>query len=660
MYKTVQNLYEFGPFVLDPGERLLHYGASRLELPPRAFDTLLALIENNGRLLEKDTLMRTVWGDTIVEENNLSQVIYMLRKALRDGEDGSRYIETVPKRGYRFVAAVKEKEKEKVRETFDSSGNHSGQLHASAPPAASSADAIPPDHPLAAEHDPHTADRLYPYATFQHGLLIILAVLFILALLIAASVRRGLFQPAEPGPIRSIAVLPMQNLSTDPSQEYFVDSMTDELITDLAQIHELKIVSKTSVMQYKGTRSPLPQIGRDLGVDAIIEGSVLRSGDKVRITAQLIRASTDRHIWAAAYDGDMKDILSLQARVAEAITNEVKLNLTAEESRLLHPRRDPAPEAVDLYLRGRYAFNQRNVDGFHKSIQYFNAALKKDPNFAQPYAGLADSYTLLVLYGSDPALMDDAKTAAEQALELDPNSAEAHTSLAAILILHDWDWSAAEREFQRALELNPNSARAHHWYGNLLLGPEGRHDEAIAELQRARELDPLSAIINADTGYAYYLAGRYDLALPIYQKVLAANPDFLPVHFYLAQYYRQNGQYDLWLQEIMEDYRLAGFPAHARSVEQLYRQGGFRSVLEAEAKSPASLSPAMSKKLRLDVCNSAQADVALGKNIQALNALEDCYRDDDIALLYAKVDPAWTPIRPTPRFQSLLQRIGLQ
>jgi TolB-like protein/Flp pilus assembly protein TadD len=455
-------------------------------------------------------------------------------------------------------------------------------------------------------------------------------------------------------------VLPLQNLSNDPNQEYFVDGMTDELITDLAQIRELKVVSKTSIMQYKGTRTPLPQIGRDLGVDAVVEGSVLRSGDRVRITAQLIRTSTDRHIWAEAYDGDLKDVLSLQARVAEAITNQVKLNLTAEESGRLRRGRAVNPEALDFYLRGRYAWNQRNVEGFRKGIEYFNQAIEKDPNFALAYSGLADCHTLLALFGDSSTGITNAKTAAEKALQLDGTLAEAHTSLAAVRILHDWDWTGAEQEFQRALELNPNYAQAHHWYGNLLLGPEGRHDEAIAELQRAQELDPLSLIINADVGFAYYLAGRYDLALQAYQKVLAANPNFLPVHFYLLQYYKQAGQYDLWLKESMEDARLAGSPDYAQALQQVYAQGGFRAVMQEIAKPGGSSKLVLNQDIRVDACGSAEANVLLGRNSAALNALDNCYREAEPALLYLKVDPSWTKLRGEPRFQDLLHRLGLQ
>jgi len=673
MDKAVRPLYEFGPFVLDPGERLVRHGAARMELPPRAFDTLLVLVENSGRLLEKDELMRTVWRDTVVEENNLSQVVYLLRKALRDGEDGARYIETVPKRGYRFVAGVRKFEPAEGNgenrrgilsfsppSSSSSSSNHRGSGLASAADRSGYQEDFHPSSSAGSNGLETPAPNSAARRGWIQGLAGGTAIIAVLALLQGVGWKQRLFGEAAGGPVRSVAVLPLQNLSNDPNQEYFVDGMTDALITDLAQIRELKVVSKTSIMQYKGTRTPLPQIGRELGVDAVVEGSVLRSGDRVRITAQLIRTATDRHIWAEAYDGDLKDVLSLQARVAEAITNQVKLNLTAEESGRL--RRAPAvnPEAFDLYLRGRYAWNQRNVESFQKAIQYFDQAIEKDSNFALAYSGLADSHTLLALYGEGMTGMTEAKAAAEKALQLDGTLAEAHTSLAAVKILHDWDWTGAEREFHRAIELNPNFAQAHHWYGNLLLGPEGRHEEAVAELLRAQELDPLSLIINADTGFGYYLAGRYDLALQAYQKVLAANPNFVPVHFYLSKYYRQTGQNDLWLEESIEDYRLGGLSGRAQSLQRVYAQGGFRSVMEEMAKPRGSSRLAAFKDLRLDSCASAEADAVLGRNVAALNALEECHRGSETALLYLKVDPVWANVRSEPRFQELLRRLHLQ
>ena len=660
--------YEFGPFVLDPGERLVRHGAARMELPPRAFDTLVVLVENSGRLLEKDVLMRTVWQETVVEENNLSQVVYLLRKALRDGEDGARYIETVPKRGYRFVAEVRQFETANGNgrggngfgslAADSSSGNPDSQAVEGAAGSKSDGDSRPAAEAGANGFEGPSQNPAM--RGWMLGLMGGLAIITVAALLQWAGWRQRLFGGTDSGPIRSVAVLPMQNLSNDPNQEYFVDGMTDELITDLAQIRELKVVSKTSIMQYKGTRTPLPEIGRELGVDAVVEGSVLRSGDRVRITAQLIRAATDRHIWAESYDGDLKDVLSLQARVAEAITNQVKLNLTVEESSRLRQASAVNPEAFDLYLRGRYAWNQRNPEGFGKAIEYFNQAIEKDSNFALAYSGLADCHTLLTLYGSGPSNLAEAQAAAEKALQLDSTLAEAHTSLAAVKVLRNWDWQGAEQEFHRALELNPNSAQAHHWYGNLLLGPEGRPEEAIAELQRAQELDPLSLIIKADTGFAYFLAGRSDLALQAYQKVVAANPNFLPVHFYLAKYYLQSGQHDLWLKESAEDDRLAGAFDRAQSLQQSYAQGGFRGAMEAVAKPSRTVDVTNGKRFRMDSCGSAEANVVLGRNGLALSALEDCYRWSEPILLYLKVDPVWTSLRAEPRFQNLLGRLHLQ
>ena len=657
MHKAVNHLYEFGPFVLDPGERLLRHGVARMELPPRAFDTLLVLVEHNGRLLEKDSLMRTVWGDTVVEENNLTQVVYLLRKALREGEDGARYIETVPKRGYRFVAQVREFEPESEEGEGRNGAGSLGVAAASASLPRNESGLV--SAPVNSALRDNAASGGDARRGWMQGLIGGLAIVAVVAMLLGAGWKRRLFGEAELGPIRSVAVLPLQNLSNDANQEYFADGMTDELITDLAQIRELKVVSKTSIMQYKGTRTALPQIGRELGVDAVVEGSVLRSGDRVRITAQLIRASTDRHIWAESYDGDLKDVLSLQARVAEAITTQVKLNLTAEESGRLRRARAVNPEAFDLYLRGRYAWNQRNMEGFKKAIEYFNRAIEIDSSFALAYSGLADSYTLVGLYGDGATGSTQAKAAAEKALQLDDTLAEPHTSLAAVKILNDWDWQGAEREFQRALELNPNFAQAHHWYGNLLLGPEGRHDEAIAELRRAQELDPLSLIVNADTGFAYYLAGRYDLAMQAYQKVLAANPNFVPVHFYLSQYYRQTGQYDLWMKETAENSRLAGFTSRADTLEKIYAQGGFRGTMEEMAK-PGAGKLALGWEASQGSCSSAYADVVLGRKAAALDALEDCYKWSGNALIYLKVDPAWTNIRPEPRFQEMLRRMHLQ
>lgn len=482
---------------------------------------------------------------------------------------------------------------------------------------------------------------------------LVLLVGFLLAGLVFVW-RRSVLEAAAAQPIRSIAVLPLQNLSSDPSQEYFTDGMTDELITDLAQVKELKVVSKTSIMQYKATSKTLPQIGRELGVDAVVEGSVLRSGNRVRITAQLIRTATDRHLWAQSYDGDLQNLLGLQAQVAEAITDEVRLSLSAQERNRLHVARLYKPEAYDLYLRGRYAFARRNVEAFHEAIGYFRQAAAKDPNFALAYAGLSDCNTLLALFGEGYATVPEANANARKALMLDDTLAEAHTSLAAAEVL-DWRWKEAEREFQRALELNPNNAQTHQWYGNLLLGPQGRNGEAIAELKRAVELDPLSLVMNTDLGYAYYLAGQYESAFQQYQKVLAMDSTFLPVHFDLMLYYQQRGMYDKEIDELIADRELAGLPNLADAIRQLAKVP--RKLFEVMAKTGGSFDGSQTAADAPAI--AAGAYLQLGKKREALAALQKSYERRDANMLYLRADPNLSSLRNEPAFLELQRNVGL-
>jgi TolB-like protein/Flp pilus assembly protein TadD len=465
--------------------------------------------------------------------------------------------------------------------------------------------------------------------------------------------RSGWFS-ASSRPIRSIAVLPLQNLSNDPGQEYFADGMTDELITDLAQLRELKVVSKTSVLPYKGTRKSLPEIGRELGVDAVVEGSVLRAGDRVRITAQLIRASTDRHIWAHAYEGDLRNVLSLQAGIAESITDQVRLKLTPQERNRLDGTRSYDPEAYDLYLRGRYIAAQRNEQALREAIGYYQQAVAKDPGFSLAYAGLADCDTLLALFGSGNSWLADAAMNARQALAIDDSLAEAHTSLAAVSVLN-WNWDQAEKEFHRALDLNPNDAQTHQWYGNLFLGPNGRHAEAIAELRRALELDPLSQVIGVDLGYAYFAAEQYDSAYAEYQKVLATNPDFMPVHYQLAGYYRQRGMYAREVAETIENARLAGRPLIAREMQRLSedRQAFYRTIAETRGTLNHPEEYAGS------YANSVEAYLMIGEKAQALAALNNSYRNHEPYMIFIAENPFLSSLRGDPAFQELEREVGV-
>src|SRR5579872_1628477 len=359
----VQSSYKFGAFRLDPAGRELRHGSKRLDLPPRVFDTLVALVEEKGNLVVKDRLMRTVWPDTVVEENNLSQAVYLLRKILHEGESGARFIETVPKQGYRFVARVREVVTDTDEDAMNILAGNNGSVVQNALPAGPENGSAPPAIKPQADTTSLRADESAPSARWPLWVGVLcgtVAVLLLLVIVRVATSRGSRQEQSDLGSLRSVAVLPLQNLSNDPEQEYFADGMTDQLITDLAQVRELRVVSKTSVMQYKGAHRSLPQIGRELGVDAVVEGSVLRSGNRVRITAQLIQTATDSHLWAKSYEGEIKDILSLQALVAEAITSEVKLSLSVAERDRLHRSRPVNPEAYEAYLKGRYSWNRRN------------------------------------------------------------------------------------------------------------------------------------------------------------------------------------------------------------------------------------------------------------------------------------------------------------
>jgi TolB-like protein/DNA-binding winged helix-turn-helix (wHTH) protein len=633
------DVVRFGIFEADLRSGELRRNGIKVKIQELPFRALKLLLSRAGEVLSREEFRKALWPDDVFVDfdHGISSAINRLRDALDDSADNPIFIETVERRGYRWIAPVR------------------GEARVTEVSASIPEPVLIPAKNAPVQGSPAPSPRWRWVWVLSAFALLLVAWTFrqgSRAAKASARLFNGRDSSAVLSPIRSVAVLPLQNFSNDGSQEYFVDGMTDELITDLAQIPELKVVSRTSIMQYKGAHTPLPQIGHELGVDAVVEGSVLRSGDRVRITAQLIRTATDRHVWAQAYDGDLKDVLALQARVAEAITNEVKLNLTAEESGRLRRGRSVDPEAYDLYLRGRYAWSQRNVEGYEKAVGYLSQAIAKDPNFALAYATLADCQTLLGFNGS-PTGMTEAKATAEKALQLDDTLAEAHTSLAVTKILLDWDWAGAEREFHQALHLDPNSAQAHHWYGNLLLGPEGRHEEAIAELQSAHELDPLSAIISTDTGFAYYLAGRYDAARETYQKVLAAHPNFPPALFYLGKYYDQTGQRDLAVKVGIQNSRLAGLPEVARHLQQLYDQGGYQAVADAQAKRGSASGAG--------VCELAANNALLGRNAAALDALERCNRTNGrVALLYLKVDPAWANLRSEPRYQELLRRMHLQ
>jgi len=457
----------------------------------------------------------------------------------------------------------------------------------------------------------------------------------------------------------SIAVLPLDNLSGDPAQEYFADGMTEALITDLAQISALRVISRTSVMHYKGANKPLPEIAEALNVDAVVEGSVQRVGERVKITAQLIEAATDRHLWAKSYERELRDILALQNEVARAVADEIKVKLTPQAQARLTSTRQVNSEAHEAYLKGRYFWNKRTKEGLMKSIEYFEQAIKKDPVYAPAYAGLADSYSMLGNQGYLPprAAFPKAEAAAMRALEIDDSLAEAHNSLAVVRHIYEWDLLAtAEREYKRGIELNPGYATTHQWYA-LYLSHMGRLDEAIAEIKRAQELDPLSLIINSVVGLIFYYARQYDQAIEQCRKTLEMEPNFWVAHYFLSQAYVQKRMYEEAIAESQKALGLnGGLPVSVGTLGYAHaisrNKGEAQKLLEELIKQSQG---------RLGISfHIAEIYTGLGDKEKAFEWLHKAFDERSDQLLNLKVDPIFDSLRSDSRFTKLLKKVGLE
>ena len=521
----------FGLFEVNFERFLLRKGGLRVKLQDQPFQILGLLLDRPGEIVTRDEIRQELWPDnTFVEfDGGLNTAIKKLRTALNDSADTPRFIETVPRKGYRFLVPV-----EFVEETL---------------PVRSSATADPQSGASISTTLPETtsAEPASEVSSPRPGLFTKAAKLGLMfsigacaLILIGWMVWKR--SAAEP-PVRSIAIMPLQSLSSDPTQEYFSDGMTDEIITDLAKIRSLRVISRTSMMRYKGTNKSIPEVARELHVDAVLEGSVSRSADRVQVRAQLIRANPEEHIWAESYDRPVKDEVTLQGELAQQIANAIRAELTAGERAELSRPRPVDPEAHSLYLKGRYFWNKRNADGYRKAAEYFQAAIQRDPNYAAAYAGMADAIVFLGEPGGQKAAAAKARPFAEKALQLDDQLAEAHASLGLIARDFDFDWAEMERDLKRALEINPNYATAHQWYGDAYLNPEGRLEEALLETRKAQELDPLSAIIATDVAKQLYYLRRYDEAIVQVRKALELDPQFVLAHLVLARSYMGKGMY---------------------------------------------------------------------------------------------------------------------
>src|SRR2546425_2499298 len=530
----------FGVFEVDLRAGELTKRGLRIRLQEQPFQVLAMLLEKPGELVTREELQKKLWGQTVVDfDHGLTKAINKIREALGDSAENPRFVETVARRGYRFLADVT---------PIDTAADgRPGPAEGPVPPTDSHrvelADVgVPPKRPYR------------PHAWTGVGLG--------LALVLAVSLSWILYSRSHSSPkIRSLAVLPLESLSGDASQDYFADGMTDALIADLGQIRALRVISRTSVMTYKRVRRPLPEIARELNVEAVVEGTVLRSGERVRITAQLIKVPDEKHLWAQSYEGDLQDTLALQNSVARAIAEQIQVTLNPQEEAALKKSKTVNAEAYEAYLKGRYFWNKRTREGLAKATDHFRHSIAADPNYAAAYSGLADSYALSGdwEYGilSPQDAFPRAKAAATKALALDDNLSEAHTSLAFIQDLYDWAWASAEKEYKRALALNPGYATAHHWYAWHLI-VMGRNGEGIAELRKAESLDPLSLIISADLADALCIAHLYDDSVHQSQKTIEMDPHFAVAHYQLGQALEQKQKHDEAIAEFRRAIELSG------------------------------------------------------------------------------------------------------
>ena len=493
-----------------------------------------------------------------------------------------------------------------------------------------------------------------------HRWLIVGSSVVVLAAIVALAyfATRMRAKDASPAKIRSLAVLPLQNLSGDPSQDYIAEGMTEELIGRLSRIHGLRVISRTSTMHFKNTQLSVPEIARILGVEAIVEGSLVQEGHEIRVHAQLIRAATDEHIWAGEYQREYKSILEVQEEVARHIVEQIQLNVTPEERARLASGPPVDPEAYESYLKGRYYFNQRTEDALHKSIASFQQAIARDPGYAPAYSGLAEAYAMLGFRGGLPSkdALSGAKKAALRAIELDDTLAEPHASLAFIAETYEWDWPTAEREYKRALELNPGYAQAHNWYGGYLTYT-GRFNEGVAEAMRARELDPLSLPINNAMAGRLLAAGRYDEALRQVQRTLELDDHFAPAHQTLGWVYLHGGKRDDAIREFQHALELAG-----AADTDIQLDLGFAYAVSGrpdEARRILANLRQLHQQGIVPAASLATLYGALGESNEAFVWLEKAYQERDPQLTYLKAGRRFEPLRGDPRFGQLVRRVGL-
>jgi TolB-like protein/DNA-binding winged helix-turn-helix (wHTH) protein len=607
----------FDDYELDCRTGELRRNGNAVKLQPQPAKVLSILVSRAGEVVTREELTEQVWGsDTYVDfEHGLNFAIRKIRTVLEDDPEKPRFVETIPKRGYRFIAAV------------------------------TNPDSVEPGpYPVETAHSRFFQSKIL-YATT--------AVVLFAAVGTIWYIRTSWVGKASAAQIRSVAVLPLRNLSNDPSQEYFSDGMTDELITDLAKAGGLRVISRTSVERYKGTKAPLPEIAKQLGVDAVVEGTIMRSADRVRITAQLIDARSDEHLWADSYERDLRDIFKLQDEVARRIAGEIGTNLIADGQHQPTRVHEVDPVVHESYLRGNFYWNQLNCDGFKKARQYFEEAVSRDPDFARAYVGLAETYFTLADWGClqpERELVAKSKAAALKALELDPSLGEAHSWLGKLAFFYEWDFPKAETELKRAIELSPNYAESHMIHAVFLV-TTGRRDLGLAEMTKAHDIDPVSQLPNVISVVVFYLARQYDAAIGQGEKTIELYPNSVGTYDWLEFAYEKKGLYDQASAAFLKRKELAGvLPNELSAWRTAYRESGMHGLwkkeLEIAEKNPAP-----------DACWLARIHAHLGDREQALKFLTQASQQHCSGPHTTVADPIFDDLRQDPRFKELIVRL---
>jgi TolB-like protein/DNA-binding winged helix-turn-helix (wHTH) protein len=632
----------FDRFELDLRSGEMRKDGRRVRLQTQPFQMLVLLLERPGEVVTREEIRRALWqADTFVDfDHSLGSAINKIREALGDSADHPRFVETLPRRGYRFIG--------KLEASRGSVPPQEMPAHAEAGPSAAV------DNPAVTLPENQVRSRPSGKRMTVLAIALMVAIALIVGLSLS-SVRERLGLHRNTPRIQSIAVLPLVNLSNDADQDYFTDGMTEELTTALGKISALRVISRTSAMQYKGTKKSLPEIARELKVDALIEGTVSRSGNHLRITASLVEPFPEKHVWAESYESQVGDALTVQGEISQAVARKIQVQLTQQEKNLLAATPPVNPEAQDLYLRGLYTFHGGGKAESEKAASYFQRTLEKDPNYAAAYAGLAQVYSTWIPGMPRPRdLMPKAKEFARKALSLDENSADAHSVLGSIELFYDWDWIASEAEFKRTMELNPSQAWARQWHSRGLV-TSGRTQEAIAEAQRSLELDPSPFDWDYPV-WVFILARRYDLAVQRAQKLIDFAPDYVWGHFELVRIYEQTGRFEEAAQESLKsDELFRTDPVKVAELREVLAKSGahgyWRQTLQNyEEATKSSYVPSVIV---------AQACVRVADKECAFHWLEKGFEERDDLMIDLAVEPIFDGVRSDFRFRDLVRRVGL-